>query len=577
MRRGFAIWLLLFAAPVPAGDAERVQIALHVLDYVAVDYAGAVVAGQVIDGVEFDEMRDFSTRAVGQIGALPPHPDRGALVEQARALAAQVEQRADARTVAATARRLRADVIEAYGVRTAPPRPPDAALGRRVYAESCAACHGERGRGDGPAAAGMNPAPSDFHDRARMTERTLYGLYSTVTLGVDGTAMPSFELLGEDERWSVAAAIARFAENGPPDGLERASRFLADAVAAYREGRHADAQDLAIRAYLDGFETVEAGLVSRDASLVREIESGMRALRGALQPAGSVAEVERRARAIEERLDRARALLGTGRLSQAATFGSSFLILLREGLEAILVLAAVLAFVRKAGRRDALPYVHAGWIAALAAGGATWVAATQLVEISGAGREVTEGVTALIAAAMLLYVGYWLHSKAYARAWTRFIRDRVGGALARRTWWAMAIVAFFAIYREMFEVVLFYQALWVQAAPRAGRAFFSGLLAAGIVLVAVAWLVFRWSVRLPIGPFFAVTSVLLAVLAVVFAGQGVAALQEAGLVSITPVRSFAAPILGVFPTAQTLAAQAAMALVVVLSFCLAARNSRVAS
>jgi high-affinity iron transporter len=103
------------------------------------------------------------------------------------------------------------------------------------------------------------------------------------------------------------------------------------------------------------------------------------------------------------------------------------------------------------------------------------------------------------------------------------------------------------------------------------------VLAADGTLAGVAWLVFRYSVKLPIGPFFAVTSVLLAALAVVFAGQGVAALQEAGIVSITPVSSFAAPGLGVFPTLQTLAAQAAMALVVVLSFYLAARNARTAA
>ena len=115
---------------------------------------------------------------------------------------------------------------------------------------------------------------------------------------------------------------------------------------------------------------------------------------------------------------------------------------------------------RKTGRRDALPYVHAGWIAALVLGAITWALATFFVEISGANRELTEGLTALVAAAMLLYVGWWLHGKSYAQAWARFIKEQVGQALAKRTLWAMAAVSFFAVYREMFEIVLFYQALW---------------------------------------------------------------------------------------------------------------------
>lgn len=575
MKRLFATCLLWFAFPAAASE-DRTQIVLHLLDYVAVDYGAAVAEGQVTNDLEFQEMREFTARAIEHVEALAATPSREQLVEQAVSLAAEVESKADPDAVAAAARRLSAAIIRAYDVRTHPQQPPDLVLGQRIYTENCASCHGAHGRGDGPAAPGQDPAPSDFHDATRMAERSLYGLYSTVTLGVDGTAMPSFDLLDEHERWSVAAAVARLDTGELPSGLDRTGRLLADAVLAFREGRHDEAQDLAIQAYLDGFEPVEGSLSNLDAVFVRELERNLMGLRGVLRPGGSIEDVEQRALAIEEQLARARTLLGAQGLSQAATFASSFLILLREGLEAILVLAAVIAFVKKGGRRDALPYVHAGWIAAVVSGLLTWVMAVQVVELSGADREVTEGVTALIAAAMLLYVGYWLHNKAYAQAWTRFIREQVGTALAKRAWWAMAAAAFLAVYREMFETVLFYQALWVQAAPRGSQAFFGGLLAAAAALVAVGWLVFRCSVRLPIGPFFAVTSVLLASLAVVFAGQGVAALQEAGVVSITPVASFAAPVLGVFPTAQTLAAQAAMALAVATSFYLAARNGRAA-
>lgn len=566
----------LTAAAAQAPQAESVQVVLHMLDYIAVDYPGAVGDGKVIDQAEYDEMREFSAQVIAQIGGLPANDSREALVRQAGALAKLIEDKAAPPAVAEVARALRTAIIETYNVRTLPATPPDAALGQRIYAENCAACHGTEGRGDGPAAQGMDPAPSNFHHAERMAQRSLYGLYSTITLGVDGTAMPSFKHLSERERWSVAAYVAAFTRTGRPSSLDTASRLLADSVAAFKAGHAAQAQRLAIQAYLDGFEPVEASLANVDGELMRAIETDMIALRALLQPGSDAEDVERRAAAIEAQLARARTLLGGAGLSPAATFTSSFLILLREGLEAIIVLAAIIAFAKKAGRRDALPYVHAGWIGALMLGALTWVAATFLIGISGAKREITEGVTALVAAAMLIYVGYWLHNKSYAQAWSQFVKEQVGSALARRTWWAMAAVAFLAVYREMFEVVLFYQALWVQAAEHGAGAFFGGLIAAAAALGVIGGLILRYSIRLPIGPFFAATSVLLALMAVVFVGQGVAALQEAGVVSITPVAFIALPVIGVFPTAQTLAAQVAIVLIVAASFYLAGRARRTA-
>jgi high-affinity iron transporter len=238
------------------------------------------------------------------------------------------------------------------------------------------------------------------------------------------------------------------------------------------------------------------------------------------------------------------------------------------------VLAAIFAFVVKTNRRDALPYVHAGWAIALVLGAATWFAAAFLVDVSGADREVTEGVTALLAAAILIYVGLWLHSKSYAQHWQQFIKEQVGAALAKKTLWAMAAVSFLAVYRELFEIVLFYQALWVQAGA-AGRApLFGGMVTASAILLMLGWLIFKYSMRLPIGAFFTVTSAMIAVLAVAFAGRGVAALQEAGKVPLNSVDFVTIPALGIFPTLQSLLAQLVVLLVVIGGFYLAGRSAR---
>jgi high-affinity iron transporter len=284
-------------------------------------------------------------------------------------------------------------------------------------------------------------------------------------------------------------------------------------------------------------------------------EHEMMSYRALLQSGASPESVEQQAATVRALLGEARDKLHGTRLSPATTFVSALVILLREGAEAILVVAAILAFLLRAGRPEARRWVHAGWIGALALGGITWAVSSYLVEISGAGREITEGATALIAAAMLLYVGYWLHSKSHSATWQKFIADKVGGALSTGTVGTLALVSFLAVYREAFETVLFYQALAAQTGPDGHGALLGGLALAAVLLVALAWAVLRASVKLPLGLFFSASGIVLLLLAVVFSGQGIAALQEAGKIGADGVSFISVPLLGIYPTLQTLAAQ----------------------
>jgi high-affinity iron transporter len=234
----------------------------------------------------------------------------------------------------------------------------------------------------------------------------------------------------------------------------------------------------------------------------------------------------------------------------------------------------MVALLVKAGRRDALSYVHAGWLAALVLGAATWLVASYVVSVSGARREVSEGVTALAAAAILLYVGYWMHGNAYAAHWRAFLDRRLGGpALSGRTAWALAAVCFLAVYREAFETVLLAQALWMQAGASGRPAALAGFATAAVALVGLGWLIVRGSLRLPLGPFFGAASVLLAVLAVALAGKGVAALQEAGMVPVSPIAVPALPLVGLYPSVQGAALQTALVLVIALGFLHANRSA----
>ncbi|WBY04046.1 cytochrome c/FTR1 family iron permease [Ramlibacter tataouinensis] len=593
------------------------------LDYVSVDYPEFVQDGKVLDAPEYAEQKEFAARSLALLERMPDAPGKAGLLERARQLLASVEARAPGAEVSALARAVAAEVIRIYSVAVAPRQAPDLARAATLFRQQCASCHGAQGRGDGPAAKGMDPPASNFHDEARMRQRSPYGLYNTVTLGVGGTPMRAFGELSDADRWALAffvaglrhppstisqgeqgwkqgegknelgtlrqlvtAAPAALAQQQPdlpavqafllaqprlleptrPGALAFTRSKLQDTLAAYARGDREAARREAITAYLEGFELVESSLDNVDPALRSATEKEMMALRHAIdqgRPAPAIAQqVER----IDGLLDQAEDKLGQGGLSAEAAFTSSLLILLREGLEAILVLAAIIAFVRKTGRRDAMPWIHAGWIAAALLGVATWLVSNHVLAITGASRELTEGVSALLACAMLLYVGAWLHKRSHAQAWQSFIREQVTSALGRRTLWAMAGIAFLAVYRELFEVILFYQALWAQAGPGSQHAVLGGMLAGAALLVVLAWAILRFGARLPIGPFFVATSALLVVIAVVFLGHGIAALQEAGVMGATPAGHLSLPLLGIHPTAQGLLAQGLLVVAIAVAW-----------
>lgn len=576
----------------------------------------------MLDDAEYLEQLEFSAQVLKLAGDLPEHKQQGAIAAQAQQLAALIRNKQPGERVARTAQQLAADIIKTYRVEVVPKRAPDLAAGAELFAANCASCHGAEGRGDGPAATGLDPSPSNFHDRARQAQRNVYSLYSTISLGVAGTAMQAFNQLSEAERWSLAFYVSNFFASDEEKALGRAAweadarafpfgtlavissaipkeiqrqygdtgvnalaflranpqalaaeapvaftaRLLQESLASYKAGDVAASRQHAISAYLEGFEPIENNLDAIDRDLRLRVEREMMAYRGLLNNEANVAAVETQVAALDGLLQTAGERLQTTQLSPAALALSALVILLREGLEAILVLAAVIAFLVKTGRRDALPYVHAGWIAALSLGALTWLAASYLLKITGADREITEGVTALLAAAVLLYVGFWLHGKLYAQRWQQFIKAQVGGALSGRTLWALALVSFLAVYREVFETVLFYQALWAEAGDGGHAAIVGGFGAAVVLLSLISWLIFRYSVRLPLSLFFGWSSALMAVLAVVFAGKGVAALQEAGVLPIDPVNFPSAPLIGIYPNAQALTLQFCIVLLVLAGF-----------
>ena len=258
--------------------------------------------------------------------------------------------------------------------------------------------------------------------------------------------------------------------------------------------------------------------------------------------------------------------------------GQAFLILIREGLEALLVVAAVVAYLVKSGNQRFTKWIYLGVLAGLAGSGLIAVLFTFLFGGSGPVQEISEGVCALIAMLMLLWTSNWMLNKSSVEAWNRYIRTKTESAVADAQnkvaagegvglgmVVSLAMLSFLAVFREGAETVIFYESIY--SMNRDAQGMWIGGIAAGVVLL-VIFLVLRFtSVKIPIGPFFLVTSILMAVLVVIFAGGGIHALIEGDLIdghylSSVPTNDW----IGLYPYVECLAAQAIAAIAVLALF-----------
>lgn len=333
--------------------------------------------------------------------------------------------------------------------------------------------------------------------------------------------------------------------------------LIRDAVAQYP----ADAARLAVGDAFVRFENSPAdrALATRDPAVYHDLEVRWLKLAGAMKSGAPLADVQAQGAELAAILERA--LAEGAAAGPSSLFVDSLLIIVREGFEAILILAALTAYLVKVGRSDKRRLVYLGAGAAVAASIALAIAAHAALPITGGAREALEGVTMLIAVVFLFAASYWLISKAEARRWQAFVRTRLEDALGTGRGSALVLLAFLVVFREGFETVLFYEALAARTggSTSALSAVGSGFAVGVVCLAAIALALFRYGVRIPMRPFFALTGTLLYVLAFKFAGAGVRELQEAGWLSATP-----APIpdvtvlrdwLAIYPLVEPLVAQ----------------------
>jgi high-affinity iron transporter len=212
--------------------------------------------------------------------------------------------------------------------------------------------------------------------------------------------------------------------------------------------------------------------------------------------------------------------------------------------------------------------VHAGWLLAIAGGFLAWFLSGWLTKLTGAGRELTEGVSSLFAVAVLLYMGFWMHGKSEIKKWNTFVHEKLRAVIEKRGSTGLAAFSFLVVFREAFETVLFLSALGVKGG---GKPILWGVIFSLTLTIFIAWLCLKLSRRIPIRLFFSISSIVMAFLSVVLAGKGIKSLQEAGWAPEHATPGIRFDLLGVFPTWETWSAQI---LILALAFLILRRHKK---
>jgi high-affinity iron transporter len=598
----------LIAAP---SDAERdAQQLAALIDYVGGDYGGAVQHGVVLSASEYEEQIRMLADARALADRLVPlaeTPNRPSATDAIHARLAGLDglvgAHAEPAVVRTAASEARDEVIVRFHLKTTPSERPSLPQAEALYSQACAVCHGATGDSDTERARAFEPPPARFRDPARLSELSPYRVYNALTFGVPGTAMASFEALAPAERWSLAFYVFRLGHAGEPEhgpvsmtladmaarsdgelleslradgqsdpaaalahlrreaaftepptgvGIDRTRRLIRSGVLAFGAGNTREADRLVLDAYLQGFEPLEARLRSHSPSATSAVENSFGDLRAAFAK-GEKRRVETEA----QRLDALLGEIAAAQTRPVVPFAAAALIFFREGLEAALLVGALLAGVRRLGRDDAARYVHIGWISALPAGIATWWAFDRLVSLGAHERELMEAAISLLAAAVLFSVSFWMISKVESRHWIAYLHRNLERSLSQRSLLLLAGLAFLAVYREAAESVLFTEALLLDSGGRSAGVL-SGAIVGTLAVVALAWIMGRTVKRLPLGPFFGISSLLMCGLAIAFAGSGIHELVAGGHLAPWPVPFPEIPWMGIHPDLTSLLVQFAI-------------------
>jgi len=610
-----ALALVLTTGLVFANKGESSRILVHTLNYMGQDYKHAVQNGQVVSKDEYAEQLEFCESAQKYFLEFSPSwgaADSAEAGQLVYGLVDMIKNKANPDSVSKKAIEARTKILAITGLKTYPTQYPDIAEAKKLFNVECAKCHGDEGYGNGPEGKDLNPLPRNFHDNIRMAEISPAHIFNTVRLGIEGTGMRSHPDLSDEDVWALAfyvltlrhpaAENKSYAEKFEAIPLEKiavesdaqlaadynlnedelavlrnskpkqsndhflvvANSYLSRALVSYTDANGKTALQYASLAYLEGIEPVEMQLKATDPELSEQLEKQFMHLRKMISENQSVEDVSDSIAAAQLTIAQASKVLEKKEYSFWLSLLMSLSILLREGLEAFLVILVILSVLKAGNITNAARWVHAGWIAAVLIGIVLWMLSGKVIAQASSHMAMVEGVVSLIAVFMLLYIGFWLHGKSEIGKWKAYVNKLVKGAVSEGSLFGLASLAFFVVFREVFESVLFLSALNIESGGNQSNAIVLGVLLAFAIVMVFAFVVLKFSTKLPIPKLFKISAIVMGILAIILAGKGVHSLQEIGYMPIHGFHFTRIEQLGIFPTVETVVAQVVILIVVLV-------------
>lgn len=566
---------------------DKVKKIVMMLNIAAKEFEEGVVDGKIVIAPEYEESQIFLKQAEERFSRVSKeikNRDAAKLISQHfPTLLEMIENKVDSQKVWDEVNNTNSNLMSTFGIEInkVPITPVSLTNGKKIFENNCSVCHGIAGNGDGPMATQFDPAPAVLSDPKLTGDKntTAYDNFEVISVGIANTGMMAWAgILSEAQIWDVTYYLRTFSNADvqlPPVNQELAAMenseagseiadqvvgeirgLLSKSLNTYKEGKVEDAAEIAFDAYLT-YEKIESNLITQDKPLGVKLESAFSRYRGEIKRGAPLEHVEKLQGEILLDLSRGLELLKR-KVGFSGMFIQSFSIIVREGFEAILIIAALIAFLRKSRNDSRVKSIHIGVVAGILASFITAYIIHEVLHLSMASQEVLEGWIMLVAVAILFSVSYWLVSKIDNKRWQEYINKKMRGALSKGNAFTLSAVAFISVYREGFETVLFYKALFLYAGESTGGivpGFFTGC----VVLAGVFYLINQLGLRIPIKWFFGFTSVLLYYMAFTFMGKGLHELQMGEQLSMTAV-DFLPSIswLGMYPTWETFIGQAVL-------------------
>lgn len=569
---------------------------IHLLTYLASDYAGAVQDGKIVSNDEYKEMVEFAESIDNNVNKLEIDESlKSELKTQSKLIKEKVANHENQSEIAPICEAMKKAIIAKLNVEIAPLKYPSISKGKIVYVSHCAKCHGDKGYGDGQEGKSLDPAPRNFHDTKRMATLSAFNIYNTVKYGIEGTGMKAHPQLEENQVWDVAFYIlslnlpnvkspskidlsirevatltnteidTKLGENAhylirwyeptsDEPTINKAFAYIEEAKAALLVSDFGGAEKLVTMAYLEGVEPFEKQLDKADPLLKLAIERNISDIRAQLKEKNS-AESMNLLKKLDTQLNEALETHKKSDYTPIMSFVMTVSILLREGLEALLIIVIFMNVLGAASLKKGKKLVHLGWISALIVGIGAWFLFAKILSSNRLNLEVVEGAITILAVVLMVYIGLWLHRKSSMDQWKAYINDKVKGEKKFNTLWSIFSLSFLVVFREIFESILFISSINLQSKGQHLNYIFAGCLVAFLVVIMMYVAITYYAKKIPFTQLINYSIITLCVLSVILIGKGVHSFQEANLISQTFFNLPSVDLLGFFPTYQTTFAQ----------------------